>query len=83
MVDTSKVFQKAKGSVKKVNEKPLSSDSVKKIKVKTMGDEAKRKFFLGGLNYQTTEESLRTYFSQWGSATDVVVMRFPDTKRSR
>jgi RNA recognition motif-containing protein len=48
-----------------------------------MGDEANRKFFLGGLNYQTTEDSLTSYFSQWGKAVDVVVMRFPDTKRSR
>lgn len=42
-----------------------------------------RKLFIGGLNLDTTEESLKDYFSRWGETVDVVVMRFPDTKRSR
>ena len=25
-----------------------------------------RKIFVGGLNYQTTEEGLRIYYGQWG-----------------
>ena len=25
-----------------------------------------RKIFVGGLNYQTTEEGLRSYYGQWG-----------------
>eukprot|EP00095_Tigriopus_kingsejongensis_P007716 maker-scaffold142_size315517-snap-gene-2.24 protein:Tk07716 transcript:maker-scaffold142_size315517-snap-gene-2.24-mRNA-1 annotation:"heterogeneous nuclear ribonucleoprotein a2 b1 homolog" len=45
--------------------------------------EQERKLFLGGLNYGTTEEGLREHFSNFGELTDVVVMRFPDTKRSR
>ena len=45
--------------------------------------EQTNKFFLGGLNYATTEESLTTYFGQWGTLVDVVVMRFPDSMRSR
>jgi len=48
-----------------------------------MGEESKKKFFMGGLNYETTEETLKTYFSKWGNVTDCVVMRFPDSKRSR
>jgi heterogeneous nuclear ribonucleoprotein A1/A3 len=42
-----------------------------------------RKLFLGGLTYNTTEDSLRTYFGEFGTLVDVVVMRFPDSKRSR
>lgn len=45
--------------------------------------EQKRKLFLGGLDYGTREEALREYFSTFGTLKDVVVMRFPDTKRSR
>ena len=50
-----------------------------------MGEEGEqnRKLFLGGLNYATTEDGLTTYFSQWGTLVDVVVMRFPDSRRSR
>ncbi|TRY68899.1 hypothetical protein TCAL_06836 [Tigriopus californicus] len=45
--------------------------------------EQKRKLFLGGLDYGTREEALREYFATFGTLKDVVVMRFPDTKRSR
>ncbi len=48
-----------------------------------MGEESNKKFFMGGLNYETTEDTLKSYFSKWGTVTDCVVMRFPDTKRSR
>jgi len=52
-----------------------------------MGDEdsgeQERKFFLGGLDYGTTEDGLSNFFGQYGQLVDVVVMRFPDTKRSR
>lgn len=42
-----------------------------------------RKVFIGGLNLQTTEEGMKEYFSRWGECVDVVVMRYPDTRRSR
>ncbi|XP_059478758.1 heterogeneous nuclear ribonucleoprotein A1, A2/B1 homolog isoform X3 [Neocloeon triangulifer] len=42
-----------------------------------------RKLFIGGLDYKTTEESLKSYFEQWGEIVDVVVMKDPKTKRSR
>ena len=45
--------------------------------------ERARKLFLGGLNYDTDEEGLKGFFGQFGQLVDVVVMRFPDTKRSR
>ncbi|NXC06075.1 ROA1 protein, partial [Orthonyx spaldingii] len=42
-----------------------------------------RKLFIGGLSFETTDESLRSHFEQWGTLTDCVVMRAPNTKRSR
>nr|XP_033792520.1 heterogeneous nuclear ribonucleoprotein A1 isoform X3 [Geotrypetes seraphini] len=42
-----------------------------------------RKLFIGGLSFETTDESLRGHFEQWGVLTDCVVMRDPNTKRSR
>ncbi|XP_029910918.1 heterogeneous nuclear ribonucleoprotein A1b isoform X2 [Myripristis murdjan] len=42
-----------------------------------------RKLFIGGLSFETTDESLRAHFEQWGTLTDCVVMRDPSNKRSR
>uniref|UniRef100_A0A8C9QU88 Heterogeneous nuclear ribonucleoprotein A3 n=1 Tax=Scleropages formosus TaxID=113540 RepID=A0A8C9QU88_SCLFO len=54
----------------------------------TQGHDAKepeqlRKLFIGGLSFETTDESLRAHFEQWGKLTDCVVMRDPASKRSR
>jgi heterogeneous nuclear ribonucleoprotein A1/A3 len=40
-----------------------------------------RKLFIGGLSYETTEESLKGHFEKWGEIVDCVVMRDPQTKR--
>ncbi|CAL9703058.1 unnamed protein product [Knipowitschia caucasica] len=42
-----------------------------------------RKLFIGGLSFETTDESLRAHFEQWGTLTDCVVMRDSNSKRSR
>lgn len=42
-----------------------------------------RKLFVGGLSYETTEDSLKTHFGEWGDIADCIVMRDPNTKRSR
>ncbi|KAI4535450.1 hypothetical protein MG293_014676 [Ovis ammon polii] len=42
-----------------------------------------RKLFIGGLSFETTDESLRSHFEQWGMLTDCVLMRDPNTKCSR
>ncbi|XP_026055977.1 heterogeneous nuclear ribonucleoprotein A3 homolog 1-like [Carassius auratus] len=42
-----------------------------------------RKLFIGGLSFETTDDSLREHFEQWGALTDCVVMKDPNTKRSR
>lgn len=46
-------------------------------------DNAPGKLFVGGLSWQTTPEKLREYFGQFGSVTDVLVMKDPVTQRSR
>ena len=48
-----------------------------------MEAEQHRKLFIGGLNYKTTEESLKSHFEQWGEIVDCVVMRDRNTRRSR
>ncbi|XP_017563424.1 heterogeneous nuclear ribonucleoprotein A1b [Pygocentrus nattereri] len=47
------------------------------------GPEQLRKLFIGGLSFETTDESLRSYYEQWGALTDCVVMKDPNSKRSR
>lgn len=42
-----------------------------------------RKLFIGGLDYRTTDDGLKSFFEQWGEIVDVVVMKDPITKRSR
>lgn len=42
-----------------------------------------RKLFIGGLDYKTSEDTLRAHFEKWGDIVDCVVMRDPQTKRSR
>uniref|UniRef100_A0A8C5ZFH7 Heterogeneous nuclear ribonucleoproteins A2/B1 n=1 Tax=Marmota marmota marmota TaxID=9994 RepID=A0A8C5ZFH7_MARMA len=42
-----------------------------------------RKLFIGGLSFETTDDSLRNYYEQLGKLTDCVVMRDPASKRSR
>ncbi|SGY54452.1 BQ5605_C006g03880 [Microbotryum silenes-dioicae] len=41
------------------------------------------KMFIGGLNWDTNEESLRTYFSQFGPIIQSNIMRDQETGRSR
>ncbi|XP_066982587.1 uncharacterized protein [Macrobrachium rosenbergii] len=42
-----------------------------------------RKVFVGGIDYTTTDESLKEHFSTWGEVVDAVVMKDPATNRSR
>lgn len=42
-----------------------------------------RKLFIGGLDYKTSEDTLKAHFEKWGDIVDCVVMRDPQTKRSR
>lgn len=41
------------------------------------------KMFIGGLNWETTDQSLRDYFSQFGEVVECTVMRDGATGRSR
>ncbi|BET01801.1 RNA recognition motif. (a.k.a. RRM, RBD, or RNP domain) [Nesidiocoris tenuis] len=42
-----------------------------------------RKLFIGGLDYRTTDQSLKQFYEQWGEIVDVVVMKHPQTQKSR
>jgi RNA recognition motif-containing protein len=42
-----------------------------------------RKMFIGGLSMQTTDETLRAFYSQFGELVDCIVMRDSATKKSR
>eukprot|EP00948_MAST-09A_sp_MAST-9A-sp1_P000276 g276.t1 len=42
-----------------------------------------RKVFVGGLAFDTTESTFRSYFEKFGKVLDAVVMRDPHTQRSR
>ncbi|XP_072260949.1 DAZ-associated protein 1 isoform X2 [Pyxicephalus adspersus] len=46
------------------------------------GDEI-GKLFVGGLDWSTTQETLRTYFSQYGEVVDCVIMKDKTTNQSR
>ena len=40
-----------------------------------------RKLFIGGLDFRTTDDTLKSFYEQWGEIVDVVVMKDPNTKR--
>lgn len=42
-----------------------------------------KKLFVGGLNVNTTTDTLRQYYEQFGSVSDAIVMRDPMSQRSR
>ena len=48
-----------------------------------MEPEHQRKLFIGGLDYNTTDDSLKEYFEQFGEIMDVVVMKDTKTNKSR
>ena len=61
-------------------EKTVTSVPVKREKEE---NEQIRKLFIGGLSSETTEESLKNYYQQWGELTDCVVIRGLASQKSR
>jgi len=49
----------------------------------TNSDSAPGKLFVGGLSWQTSSERLREYFGNFGSVTDVLIMKDPITQVCR
>ncbi|XP_069670372.1 heterogeneous nuclear ribonucleoprotein A1, A2/B1 homolog isoform X2 [Periplaneta americana] len=45
--------------------------------------EYKRKLFIGGLSYETTDESLKKYFEHWGEVVDAVAIKHRKSRISR
>ncbi|KAL1453941.1 hypothetical protein WDU94_010242 [Cyamophila willieti] len=50
---------------------------------KDMEEDEQGKLFVGGLSWETTQESLQRYFSRYGEVIDCVVMKNNETGRSR
>ena len=40
-----------------------------------------RKVFIGGLDFRTTEDGLKSHFEKWGEIVDVVVLKDKRTSR--
>ena len=40
-----------------------------------------RKLFIGGLDYVTTDDCLKEYFSHFGNVVDAIVMKMPKDNR--
>lgn len=61
------------------------SDSEPSPTNKQHSDESEqmRKLFIGGLDYKTSEDTLKQHFQKFGDVIDCVVMREPQSKRSR
>ncbi|AMD18617.1 HBL285Wp [Eremothecium sinecaudum] len=60
---------------------PQQQQEAKQIKADLSRDI--NKMFIGGLNWETTEDNLREYFSKYGAVTEVKIMRDGTTGRSR
>ncbi|CAI9724802.1 nuclear ribonucleoprotein A2 homolog 1 [Octopus vulgaris] len=41
------------------------------------------KLFIGGLNFETTEDNLRNHFGKWGDVVDCVIMKDSTTHKSK
>lgn len=54
-----------------------------KIDQSKLEPEISRKVFVGSLNYNTTEEALKNYFSRYGEILDSVIMKESKTGKSR
>lgn len=69
----------------KVQLKSASNDNAsgKVTELCSEDEEVLRKMFIGGLNSSTTNESLRSYFSQFGEVASTTVMVDPSNGRSR
>jgi len=46
-------------------------------------EEQSRKLFIGGLSFETTDDSLNDYFAKYGEITDCVVIKDSETQRSK
>lgn len=58
-----------------------NNEAQKRVKADISKDNCK--MFIGGLNWETTEEGLRNYFNKYGHVIDLKIMKDPNTGRSR
>lgn len=60
-----------------------SPSKKQKLDKKNLQPESFRKVFVGSLNYTTTEETMREYFSKFGEIVDCVIMKETKSGKSR
>jgi len=53
------------------------------LKQKVSSQDNLNKVFIGSLNYITSEDSFKSYFSRFGQLKDIVIIRDPITKKSK
>ncbi|XP_022229850.2 LOW QUALITY PROTEIN: ribonucleoprotein RB97D [Drosophila obscura] len=70
-------------AVAESSDKATSTNLESTAKMAVQNDEHLRKIFIGGLPTQTSPETLRNFFSQFGAVADAVVMRDPVSNHSR
>ncbi|XP_032593242.1 ribonucleoprotein RB97D isoform X2 [Drosophila grimshawi] len=61
----------------------VSSDLGQSGDIESENSEHLRRIFVGGLSLNTTAETMRHFFSQFGDVADAIVMRDPISNRSR
>lgn len=69
------------GGINNLQGEPTADQLAKKVS--SDEPEQMRKLFIGGLDYKTSEETLKQHFEKFGDVNDCVVMREPQSKRSR
>ncbi|GAA5815861.1 hypothetical protein MFLAVUS_009377 [Mucor flavus] len=74
---------KPQSDVKRRDTEDEKEEGEDKTFVTSAANQDEGKMFIGGLNWETTDESLRQYFSKFGPVLDCTVMRDPTTQRSR
>lgn len=62
---------------------PFFQDKLAGSNMNSMGADEIGKLFVGGLDWSTTQETLRSYFSQFGEVVDCVIMKDKNTNQSR
>jgi len=65
------------------DEKPAADTPRETNKEESDVPEQQRKLFIGGLNFDTTNEDFRHYFSKFGDVTDSIIMTDKATGKSR
>lgn len=82
-------YMNNQGSVKSLESSPVDTQEShnaidhKQEQQNSEEPEQMRKLFIGGLDYKTSEATMKEHFEKYGDVIDCIVMREPQSKRSR